>query len=44
MLNTLKNKSLATVCKIVTFRNAAIVSAYSTATSAFAAGNGTDAA
>lgn len=45
MLNALKEKSLATVDKIVTFRNAAVVSAYGTATSAFAAsGSATGAA
>lgn len=44
MLKTLKNKSLETVDKIVTFRNIAVVAAYSTATSAFAGGNATTAA
>lgn len=40
MLKTLKNKSLETVDKIVTFRNTAVFAAYSTATSAFAATGG----
>lgn len=37
MLKTLRNKSLATVDKIVTFKNAVVVAAYSTATTVYAA-------
>lgn len=37
MLKTLRNKSLEAICKVVTLKNAMVVAAYSTATSAFAA-------